>query len=276
MRNTFLLILLLIQFSCAKPPKDSLTLKIQYQPEKTYHHTSERTTNSIIKYRGTEKSLQRLKSMGRQNPTFSNKRSHTQWVLKTGEMVDKIDFPLTLEYENTLTNDGKKGEPLKAIFHGKFLSDYTPIFDSVDSDGLDENDKATLLQSMENTFTQLSFPEKKLKIGEQFSNENLTSIPMEGSTVEVKVNTTYHLISISEGIAHFDISQQYILNPKLMDNSLKGSVSGKGYLVYDIDNTLVLNYTLDTEMEITKKLDSFEFELKTRSGIVQTTRILKD
>jgi len=66
------------------------------------------------------------------------------------------------------------------------------------------------------------------------------------------------------------------MNPKLSDNSFNGSVTGKGHLVYDIANTIVLNYNLDTEMDITKKLDSFEFELKTNSEIIQKTKISKD
>ena len=268
--------ILLVQFSCTKPPQDSLTFKIQYQPEKKYNCTSERVTNSIIKYSGKQKSLQKLKSMGLQNPTFSNKKSHAEWVLKTGKRVDETEFPVTVDYVITVNNDGQKRIPVKANFSGKFLSDNMPVFNSIVSDGLDEKDKdekTTLLKLLQSTFTQLSFPGKKVKIGEQFSIENPSSIPMEGSTVEVAVTTNYKLISISEGIAQFDISQQYALNPKLMDNSLNGSVTGKGHLVYDIAHTIVLNYTLDTEMRIHKKLDSFEFELKTNSGIIQTTKI---
>jgi hypothetical protein len=265
--------ILLVQFSCTKPPQDSLTFKIQYQPEKTYNCTADRVTNSIVKFKGTEKSLQRLKAMGRQNPTFSNKKSQTQWVLKTGKQVDGTDFPVAVDYVITTSNDGQKGSPVKASFKGKFASDNLPEFNSIVADGLDEKDNTTLLQSLQNTFTQLSFPERKVKIGEQFTIENPSTIPMEGSTVDVVVKTNYKLISISEGIANFDISQQYTLNPRLMDNSLKGSVSSKGHLVYDIAHTIVLNYTLDTDMEITKNLDSFEFELKTKSGIVQITKL---
>ena len=276
MRNSIIILFLLLQFSCTTPPQDTVTFKIQYQPEKTYHHTSERTTHSFVKFTGSEKSLQRLKAMGRENPTFSNKKSHTQWILKTGKLIDGIDFPVAVEYVITASNDGEKGTPVKANFYGKILGDNLPEFDSIVSDGLDEKDKATLLQSLQNTFTQLSFPERKVKIGEQFTIENPSSIPMEGSTVDMEVSTTYKLISIAEGIAHFDITQQYVLNPKLKDNSLNGSVSGKGHLVYDMVHTIVLNFTLDTEMNIRKKLDSFEFELKTKSGIVQTTSISKD
>lgn len=276
MKKIITLMILLVQFSCTKPPQDNLTFKIQYQPEKTYNCTSERITNSILKYMGPQKSLQWLKSKGHQNPTFSNKKSHTEWVLKTGKRVDETEFPVKVDYVITTDNDGQKGIPVKANFSGKFLSNNQPVFNSIVSDGLDEKDKTTLLQSLQSTFTQLSFPEKKLKIGEQFTIENPSTLPMEGSTVEVVVTTNYKLISISEGIAQFDISQQYTLNPKLMDNSLTGSVTGKGHLAYDIDHTIVLKYILDTEMRINKKLDSFEFELKTNSGIVQTTSIAGD
>ena len=276
MKKTIGLMILLVQFSCTKPPQDNVTFKIQYQPEKKYNQTVERTTNTVIKYMGPGKALKKLKERGLQNPTTSNKKSQTEWVLKTGKLMDKTDFPVTVEYVITVSNDGQKGIPVKANLSGKFLSDHLPVFNSIVSDGLDEKQKMALLQSLQNTFTQLSFPEKKVKIGEQFTIENPYSLPMEGSTIEMEVTTNYKLISISEGIAHFDITQKYTMNPKIMDNSFKGSVSGKGHLVYDMAHTIVLNYTLDTEMNITKKLDSFDFELKTSSEIIQTTKISKE
>lgn len=264
-------IILILQFSCVQPPQDSLTFKIRYQPGKIYNHSSDRTLNSLIKYSGSEQSLLKIKSMGIQDPTFTNRKSHTEWVLKTGELMDETNFPVAVEYEVTVSTDGETSAPLMANFYGKFLNNNLPVFDSIISLGLFEEEKHTLLQSLQTTFTQLSFPERRVKIGEQFSIESQTSIPMEGSTVELEVTSTYQLTRIEKGLAHFDISQKYVLLPQLMDNSLKGSVSGKGQLVYDITNTMVLNYTLDTEMEISKKLDSFEFELKANSGIIQTT-----
>lgn len=273
MNKIIALILLIIQFSCVQPPQDSLMFKIRYQPGKTYNHSSDRTLNSLIKYSGSEQSLQKLQSMGIQNPTFSNRKSHTQWVLETGELMGETNFPALVEYTVTVSTDGETAAPVMASFHGKFLSDNLPVFDSIVSLGLFEEEKQTLLQSLLTTFTQLSFPERHVKIGERFLIESQTSIPMEGSTVELGVTTTYHLTRIEKGLAYFDIAQKYDLQPQLLDNSLKGIVSGKGQLIYDIANTIAVNYTLDTEMEIHKKLDSFEFELKASSGIIQTTNL---
>ena len=263
----------MIQLSCANHPQDSLTLKIQYQPEKKYHQITERTSQTIIKYAGSEKSIQKLKDRGIQNPTITNRKSKTETVLKTGQPIDGKNFPVTMKYIKSSASKGKIEIPDGTIFHGQFIGGDVPVFDSVEAGGLDAKDKRALIRNLQNTFSQLSFHGEKLKIGEQFSGEKPLSIPMEGSTIEMVVTTNYKLISISNHIARFNISQVYTMSPKLMDNSFKGTGNGKGQLLYDITNKVILNYAIDTEMELNKKLDSFDFELKAKSGIIQTTNV---
>ena len=77
-------------------------------------------------------------------------------------------------------------------------------------------------------------------------------------------------------MANLDIAQEYTLNPKLMDNSFQGTGIGQGRMVYDMENSTVVNYTLDTQMELTKKLDSFEFHLKTNSHLDQKTSLVSN
>jgi hypothetical protein len=276
MRKTFVFILLLIQFSCATPPQapsDTLTFKIQYKPEKTYRLTTERTSQTVIEYAGREISLQRLKARGIANPTISNKKIRKETVMKTGKLNDSQNFPCTAELIRTINSDGKKDISDGAIFAGQCSIGEMPAFHAVKLDGLDEKYKRSLIQAIQNSLSQLDFPEKKLKIGEQFSVENPLSIPMEGSTVEMVVTTNYKLISISNGKANFEVSQIYAMNPTLMDNSFHGTGSGKGQILYDIANQIALKNTLATEIEINKKLDSFDFHLKAKSESVQTTTI---
>jgi len=96
---------------------------------------------------------------------------------------------------------------------------------------------------------------------------------MDGSKIEIAIVTHYKLLSILNNLANFDISQDYTLNSVLINNSFKGTGSGKGTMVYDIANTIILNYTLNTEMEINKNLDSFAFNLNAKSGFIQTTKL---
>jgi len=274
MRKTIGFILLLIQLSCSPPPPpDSIDFKIEYKPETKYSQTTERSSQTEISYSGPEISLQRLKARGIKNPTMSDKKIRKEALLNTGKLADGISFPCTYEVIRTINSDGKKDISDGAIFKGRCLVGKMPQFYSVKLDGLDEKYTTSLIQNLQNSFSQLDLPEKKLKIGEQFSVENPLSIPMEGSTVEMLVTTSYKLNSISNGTASFAVSQNYAMNPTLMDNSFHGTGNGKGELIYDIANQIALKNTLTTEIDINKKLDSFDFQLKAKSESVQTTTI---
>jgi hypothetical protein len=215
-----------------------------------------------------------LKDRGVQNPTISTKKIQKEYLIRTGKITDGTNFPFTVEVIRAINSDGKKDISDGAVFHGQCSVGDMPVFDSVVLAELDQKYKNALLQSMQNNFSQLSFPEKRLKIGEQFSTEYPLSIPMEGSTVEMVVTTNYKLIRISNGTASFDVSQEYTMSPTMLDNSFKGTGKGKGQLLYDRTNQIALINTLDTEIEINKKLDSFDFELKTKGGFIQKTTIL--
>lgn len=65
------------------------------------------------------------------------------------------------------------------------------------------------------------------------------------------------------------------MTPKIMDNSFTGSGSGKGQLSYDVVNCLITDYSINTELKMNKKLDYYEFDLKTINEFSQTTRICK-
>lgn len=276
MRNLIGLLIILMQFSCAHKPSDHLTFKVQYQPQTKFKQITERTYQTVMKFSGSVISLQRLRARGIQNPTLTNKNSSTETIIKTGKRNDGNNFPVTLEYIKTTGNDGKTAIPDGTTFKGICIGTNMPRFNSVESAELMETSKPTVLQTVQNTFSQLSFPIKELKIGEQFSVEYPLDIPMERSKIEMVVTSTYKLTGISNNIASFDISQEYAMNPVLLDNSFEGSGKGKGTMLYDISNTIILSYTLNNEMNINKKLDSFDFNLKTKSRFIQTTGIQKD
>lgn len=274
MRKYYSLILVMMLVCCTKAPIDSFALKIQYLPQTNYNYSSEQTIHSEITYSGKEKSLRELKSRGIHNPTIIDKKSVTEAIIKTGKAEKDIGaFPVKVEYTSAVTSNGTGAAPVKAVFHGKCMKDSIPVFDLAVANGMDKKSKMLLLESWQKTISQFSFTGKTLKVGEEYVTTNPSTIPMEGSEIDMIVTTRYKLTSINKNIASFDILQQYALNPKLMDNSFHGTVKGKGQMVFDIDHSMVMNYTLDTEMELTKKLDSFEFRLKTNRHVVQQTSI---
>jgi hypothetical protein len=272
MKNTIKILLLLAFFSCSKPNKpEGLILKVQYQPEKTYNISTIRGTETVITYSGQPIAMRKLRSMNIKNPTISKVKTKTDTEMVTGKSQDEISFPVSLTYKKTMSLDGKNEIPEGTVLQGEITGEHQPIFSSVTSGSLGIDQKSQLLKSIQSTFDQFDFPEQRLKIGDQFSINRPASMPMEGSTIDIVVTTNYKLLSIKNNIAQFELNQTYQMTPKTMDNSFTGKGSGKGQLSYNIENSLITDYSIKTEIEMNKKLDYYEFDLKTINELSQTT-----
>jgi hypothetical protein len=209
------------------------------------------------------------------NPTISKVKTKTDTELVSGKRSADKSFPVSLTYKKTMSLDGKNEIPEGSVVEGEITGDQLPTFSKVSSGTLSIDQRIQLLQTVQTTFEQFKFPEQRLKIGEQFSTDRPMEMAMEGSTIDIVVTTTYKLISIKNDIAQFDLSQSYQMTPKIMNNSFTGNGSGKGKLTYDITNCLITDYSIKTELEMNKKLDYYEFDLKTINEFSQTTQIGK-
>lgn len=275
MKNPIFILLLLTLFSCSTPKPEGLILKVQFQPGKTYNISTIRGTETVITYSGQEVAIRKLKSMKVKNPTISKVKTKTDAELATGKSATGKGFPVSLTYKKMMSLDGKNEIPEGTVINGEITDQHLPSFNSVTSGTLGIDQKIQLLQSVRSTFEQFNFPEQRLKIGDQFSTDRPVSMPMEGSTIEIVITTSYKLLSIKKEMAQFELSQSYLMTPNTMDNSFTGKGTGKGKLSYDINNCLITDYSIKTELEMNKKLDYYEFDLKTINEFSQTIQIGK-
>ena len=276
MKKSIAVLLLLALFSCSKPNKpEGIILKVQYQPEKTYDISTIRGTETVITYSGQPIAMRKLKSMNIKNPTISKVKTKNDTELVTGKSSADKSFPVSLTYKKTMSLDGKNEIPEGSVVLGEITVNQLPTFNSVTSGTLTNEQKAQLLQTVQTTFEQFKFPEQRLKIGDQFSTDRPMEMAMEGSTIDIEITTNYKLLSIKNGVAQFELSQSYQMTPKIMNNSFSGKGNGKGQLSYDVANSLITDYSIKTEIEMNKKLDYYEFDLKTINEFSQTTQIAK-
>jgi len=276
MKKSIVVLLLLALFSCNTPPKpEGIILKVQYQPEKTYNISTIRGTETVITYSGQPIAMRKLKSMNIKNPSITKVKTKNDTEFVTGKSLADQSFTVRLTYKKTMSLDGKNEIPEGSVVSGEITGNQLPTFNSVTSGTLTSEQKAQLLQTVQTTFDQFKFPEQRLKIGDQFSTDRPMEMAMEGSTIEIKVTTTYKLLNIKNDRAQFEISQSYQMTPKIMNNSFSGKGIGKGQLSYDVANSLITDYSIKTEIEMNKKLDYYEFDLKTINEFSQTTNIGK-
>lgn len=276
MKKTIVLLIILTQFTIITYSQDSLSFKSKYLPEKKYNQTIEQTSNTELKYFGSDEFLTKIKNKGIQNPTMTSKTSLMECIIKTGLLNNKSTFPLTMEFAKITSSDGKKAMPDGTILYGNVLGDNIPTFDSISMTGMDEEVKNTVLQSMQSMYSQLNFPEKKLKVGDEFTRESPLSLPISDVTVEMAITTKYKLKSILDGIASFDISQIYTVKSTITKYIITANGNGEGKLLYDVKNNFYLKYQLDNNLEMNAQLENFNLNIYTKSSFIQKTSIMKN
>lgn len=256
--------MLFFVISCSAPKKpEGLILKVQFQPEKTYSITTIRGTETTVSYSGEDIAMRKLKSMHVQNPTISKVKTKTEAELVTGKKSELGKIPVVLTYKKILSLDDQNEIPEGTVIKGEITGKDLPAFNTVVSGLSGFDQKIKLLETIRKSFEQFNFPEKELNIGDEFSTDRPVSIPMQNSTIEIIVTTTCKLTAISNHVAEFDLNQTYLMTPVMLDNTFTGKGSGQGKFTYDITNSMVTDYSLKTILDINKKLDYYQFDLKT-------------
>lgn len=254
-----------------------LDFKIAYAPEMSYHQIVEQSSETELHYIASPEILERLKNQGVENPTLGKTVTLMESVFKTGKTAKDGYFPVTIKFLKSTNSDNKTIIPDGTLIYGKASDSTMPTLDSIVSKDLDAAFKSTLLQTMQSMFAQIALPEKKLKIGESFTQENPLSIPIAGTSIDMKITTTYKLISMTNQIANFDIVQLYTMNLLISEGQYKVTAEGggTGKLIYDIPNHFSTSFKLDIGLNFDLKQDKFSLKVKSNSGFNQTVKVSK-
>lgn len=275
MRKTILLLLIVSTQLAVAQNKNEFLFKIQYSPETKYEQTIDQTNHLEMRYSGDPEFTTMLKNKGIQNPKITDNHSVIESVFKTGKLTPKMDFPLTIEFLKTTNSDNKIAIPNGTIIYGKGTLGNMPTLDSIVSNGLNEEFKKSILQTMQATFAQINIPERIVKVGEIFSIDSPLSIPMANAQLDMTITTTYKLISIKNNVADFDISQVYTMKTEANKIPMNATGSGKGKLLYDVIQNFNLKYQMDMEMSTNMKIEKMELDIKSKTGFSQIAKISK-
>lgn len=254
-----------------------LDFKIGYAPKMSYHQIVEQSSETELHYLASPEILENLKNKGVQNPTLGKTLTIMESVFTTGTTAKDGFFPVTIKFLKSTNSENKTVIPDGTLIYGKASAATMPQLDSIVSKDLDAAFKNTLLQTMQNMFSQIALPEKKLKIGESFVQETPLSIPIAGASVDMNISTTYKLINMTNQTANFDIVQKYTMNLLITEGqyNVTADGGGTGKLIYDIPNHFATSFKLDIGLNFDLKQDLFSLKVKSNSGFNQTVKISK-
>lgn len=265
MKKTLLLFLISLPlFNYGQSSKDILDFKIGYAPQTSYRQVIEQSSDTELLYIASDEILEKLKSNGVQNPTLAKSITIMESVFKAGKTEKDGNFPVVIEFVKTTNSEDKTIIPNGTLIYGKASSSSMPKLDSVVSKEMDEPYKKQLLQTVQSMFSQIALPEKKMKIGEAFTQVTPLTIPLAGTSIEMEITTIYKLINMTGEIANFDIVQQYIAKIAFEEGkfNITADGNGKGKLVYDIPQHFATKFVLDIGLNFEVKQDLFSLKLK--------------
>lgn len=266
MKKTLLFFLLILIFTSCKSQK-TIDFKVGYLPNFNYTLLQKNISENNITYNGSKDFLQRLENNGIENPTITKDSSLLKSISKTGKL-DGNNFPIEielLESNNPTLNPGTK-------FYAKSIDGVTKI-DSIYSSTMTEAKKRILLSTMESIMNQIKYPNKKMKVGESFEQNNPMTMPIGDVTIVIDISSIYTLNKISNGIGYFELDQVYKIKSATKDYEMKLDGTGKGQVEYDIKKQFFTKYYSEMEMDLTTNLEEFGIELQTKTITEQTTEI---
>jgi hypothetical protein len=273
MKNVFGFILIVTQLSCSCQSNNELDFNVHYKPLLIYNLQLIQNSHTEVLYKCSEDILIKLKEAGYNNPEISDDKKEILSVVKTGKLSSSDNFPFIMEMISTNSSSGKKDLPDGTRIYGNCNIESVPVIDSVAANNISDDYKIAIKQALQNTFSQITFPKRKLKIGEQYTREAPVRIPAAGMTVDMVIKTVYKLLTISKDSAVFDISQEYTVNANASKQILMATGQGSGKLVYDINNNYYNFYQINTTMNFQISVKTCVVEMKMNSDFIQNVKI---
>jgi hypothetical protein len=236
MKKLALLLFVAVQ-AISVQAQQSITFKVAYKPNTTYTQTSDQATSSSVSY-GED-----------MEPMEQDVSSKMTTTLKTGALSGGT-MPITMIIEADKDTDVGAALPEGATIKGTVKQDGTPEFTSIEAPGMPEEQKQMMMGMMKSLAAQNLVSARTVKVGETFTIDTPLDMPVGPTTIKMNTKTTYKLTKVEGKKAYFDINAVIDMSSNVEGQDLKGTGTGVGTMVYDIDNTFYTQLNLKTNMKM--------------------------
>jgi hypothetical protein len=249
-KNVYLISFQLI-LSYSSYSQDSILFHSNYLPQHIYNNTTTQKFHLEMTYSGSDTVLNKLKEKGITNPSITNREMNFKTTTSTGYLNAENKVPVQLEFIMAHDQDGNSIIPEGTKMFG-FVSAYKlPVFDSVASDNMGEEAKTVFLKRFRNFLSQVSIPDKKMTVGDQFTQTTPINLPLGPINLGMIISITYKLVSVTDNTADFNLTMKFSINMNNEEFDATGGGEGNGVMVFDRINQYPLKYELHNKMDVT-------------------------
>ncbi len=279
MKKQLLILFILIPASLLSQSGNKFS--VCYRQNKSYSSATITSSDIKIDILGDQKTIDRMKQNGMTIPTVIHLTNSRQTSVKTGAVNSAGAIPVRLDYitdgSSSKVNDRpfEKTGPLAGMSVYALYSDRNQfLLDSIKNNNLEKDKKSKVLKDLDMSLNQIVFPDKVLKIGDQFTQYIPMEIPVSGiKPVGVTMVLIYTLVDTLNSMAHFIIMEK-IQSPETDPQTkieLHGSGSGSAY--YDIRNNFVLSHLTNSDINIRVFSPGMTMLVNMSTRIEQTNKV---
>jgi len=239
-----------------------VSLKPEFKANTVYTQTESQTNKIFMTLEGTDE------------PMEQEVPSSVTRTIEVGKLVNnELPFTITMAMDANqqgaeMLNGAKISGKVKA---GKLA------FESVNAPNMTDEMKEMIKNMMEQALLTTFFPAKKMKVGESF----VVDVPMEipvgpGVSMNMKDVATFKLKKVEGRKAMFDINHVVTLQGNVEGQDMKGSGTGSGEMIYDLDQNFPVNSTTNMVMDMGFETQGMKIDMKvtntTKTNTVITTK----
>lgn len=244
--------------------QDGVTFKMQYKPLKKYNQSIQQRISYEVSYAGSGDS-DTLEAQATKEPMLQKMETTSESVVKTGKANKAGEFPISLQFIKSTSSMGKAPIADGTTLYGHCNEHTMPVYDSVYAPGMDKETVKVFSDMISKTLSQIKFPEKQMKPGEEFKQETPVSLPVGAAKFDMVIVTIYKLKSIKDNTGFFDILLTYTANANFQGNDMPMKGSGNGTMEMDAVNGFFRNYEINSVIEVNMKVQDKEMKMKTLS-----------
>lgn len=227
----------------------TVNFKIAFKPNTVYTQTTVQSNKLEFTYGG--------------EPMMQEQNSTTVNTITTGSQSNN-EIPVTMVLK---MEEGAQGaaELNGAKITGKASTDAAPVFTAIEAPNLPEQAKEVILNMMTEAVSQTFLPAKQVKVGETFVQEVPMNIPLGPVTLNMKDVVTYKLDKVEVRKAYFNLNHVITLDMDVQGENMKGSGTGTGQMVYDMDKNYPLQNDAQLQLQMGFVTEGMAMDIKNNS-----------
>lgn len=230
-----------------------------------------------MNFEGDDNVVQQMKAAGMELPMKIASTSKSVVTNKVASETIDGKLPFVIEYNESKSTQSvggrsveSKGDDMKGMkIYGHVDENGKSHADSINREnGKGEEFKAIMDKVLSQVQVQTNFPEKPMKIGDVFTDEQPVEMPVSGGgTMKMIVKTKYKLVKVEANEATFDLVQDLTLDMKMDKGDATLTGSGTGIMTFNIKEQFATAYDATVPMKMKLKVEGL---FMTMNGVTKT------